>query len=98
MNCDNTTNLSCVKILIRLARTSKAIAERIMSYSSLVKFLFNQFAKVGTHGDRKLIRIFYLDSSSNSIEHFRLIFTDSKDKSVHFETIPYPLFLWRTFH
>lgn len=41
-------------MLIRLARTNREIAERILTHSSLVKCLIDQFAKVGANGDRKL--------------------------------------------
>lgn len=47
LDLDNTTNLSCVKILIRLARTSREVAERILSYPNLINGLVNQFAKSG---------------------------------------------------
>lgn len=53
LNLDNTTNLSCIKLLIRLARTSREIAERILSHSNLMDNLMKQFEKVGTTGDRK---------------------------------------------
>lgn len=41
-----------MKILIRLARTSREIAERILSHSSLIRSLIYQFEKVGSTGDR----------------------------------------------
>lgn len=55
MELDNTTNLSCIKILIRLARTNSEIAERIMTHTSLIKSLVRQFERVGSIGDRKTI-------------------------------------------
>lgn len=53
MDLDNTTNLSCIKILIRLARTNAEIAERIVSHSSLMRCLMRQFERMGPVGDRK---------------------------------------------
>lgn len=48
MDLDNTTNLSCVKILIRLARTSREVAEQILPHSNLINSLINRFDKAGT--------------------------------------------------
>lgn len=53
MVLDNTTNLSCIKILIRLARTNSEIAERIISQTSLMRCLMGQFERMGSVGDRK---------------------------------------------
>lgn len=50
MDLENTTNLSCVKILIRLARTSREVAEQILSHSNLINSLINRFNKAGTIG------------------------------------------------
>lgn len=65
MELDNTTNLSCIKILIRLARTSEETAHKIISHSSLIKNLIRQFEKGGMSVDRKssdmiMMFVFYL--------------------------------------
>lgn len=43
LNLENSTNLSCIKLLIRLARTSKAIAEKIVAHGDLLKTILEQF-------------------------------------------------------
>lgn len=59
MDLDNTTNLSCIKILIRLARTNSETAERIVSHSSLMNGLMRQFERMGSVGDRKASLLFH---------------------------------------
>lgn len=53
LNMTNTTNLNCVKILIRIARTSEQIAAQILSRTSLIECLMGQFGFVVDSGDRK---------------------------------------------
>lgn len=56
---ENTSHLSCIKILIRLARTSSEIAERIVSHTSLMGCLVRQFERMGSPGDRKTKHLYY---------------------------------------
>lgn len=46
LHLENSTNLSCIKILIRLARTSKAVAESIVSHGDLLTSIFEQFDRI----------------------------------------------------
>lgn len=96
MNLDNTTHLSCVKILIRLARTSREVAERILTYSNLVKFLINQFTKVGTAGESKQWRTISVNIFKK-IYGFRYKFSKPEDQHIHVETVSNILFVWRSF-
>lgn len=72
MELDNTTNLSCIKILIRLARTNSEIAERIMSHTSLMECLMGQFERIGSVGDRKTIHSFILLKKVQKIFNFQI--------------------------
>lgn len=44
--------MNCVKILIRLARTSEDVAKQILSHSNLIEALMGQFAVVMDNSDR----------------------------------------------
>lgn len=43
MKLENSTKLSCIKLLIRLARTNQTIADKILSHHELMKSLLHQF-------------------------------------------------------
>lgn len=53
MNLENSTNLSCIKILIRLARTSKAVAEKIAAHDDLMRSIIEQYTRVPQITDGK---------------------------------------------
>lgn len=55
LNLENSTKLNCIKILIRLARTSRSTAVNILSHNELMKALLRQFTYVPENIDSKLI-------------------------------------------
>lgn len=53
MNLENSTKLSCIKMMIRLARTSKAVAEKIVGHKYLLQNIFDQFSSIPQTTDSK---------------------------------------------
>lgn len=63
LNLENSTNLSCIKILIRLARTSKAVAAKIVGHADLLMAIVEQFNRIPQTTDSMYQRA--VDRSNN---------------------------------